>query len=119
MHLTVAWFAVSDLDSARRFYSETLGMPVSFEMPGWVEFGGGDGRAAIALCQTPCNGSFSGARPVLQVADLEASIADLRARGVKFIGEVETIPGVVKISSMEDSTGNILQLVQLLMEANA
>jgi predicted enzyme related to lactoylglutathione lyase len=116
MHLTVAWFAVADLDSARRFYSETLEMPVSFEMPGWVEFGGGEGRAAIALCQMPPGQLFPGARPVLQVPNLDDSIATLRQRGVRFLGDIETIPGVIRLISMEDACGNILQMVQLLME---
>jgi predicted enzyme related to lactoylglutathione lyase len=117
MHMTVAWFAVADMESTRKFYAETLGLPVSFEMPGWVEFGGGPGRAAVALCKMPPDQLFPGARPVLEVKDLDATVASLRERGVKFLGEPETIPGVVKLISMEDSTGNVLQLAQVLLEA--
>ena len=112
-------FAIADLEPARRFYTETLGMPVSFEMPGWVEFGGGDGRAAIAVCQMPPEQGLAGARPVLQVKNLDESIALLRSRGVEFVGEVETIPGVVRLISFRDAAGNVLQMVELLMEATA
>ncbi len=116
MHMTVAWFAVADMESTRKFYAETLGLPVSFEMPGWVEFGGGPGRRRRAL-QDAARSTLPGARPVLEVKDLDATVASLRERGVKFLGEPETIPGVVKLISMEDSTGNVLQLAQVLLEA--
>jgi predicted enzyme related to lactoylglutathione lyase len=118
MKLTVAWYNVADLDVAKRFYSETLGLKPTFEMQGWAEFANSPEEAAIGLYATGDSGAqkAQGATVVLQVEDLASTMGELQRKGVSFEGEVQEIPGVVKIATFHDPFGNRLQMVQPLFK---
>ena len=53
---------------------------------------------------------------MLRVADLDKARNELTQKGVKFDGEVEEVPGIVRLASFRDPFGNHLQLAQVLME---
>ncbi len=38
MQVSLSWYQVKDLDWAKIFYGETLGLKKIFEMPSWAEF---------------------------------------------------------------------------------
>lgn len=110
MEVMLAWYQVSDLEAAKKFYSEAMGLDKIFEMEGWAEFSHKEGGVSIGLSS---NGSGqSGATVVLRVDDLDRAREELSHKGVEFIGEVEEIPGVVRIATFRDSSGNQLQLAQ-------
>jgi len=46
--MMLAWYPVENLDAARRFYGEILGLRKVFEMPGWAEYAHGEKRACQA-----------------------------------------------------------------------
>jgi predicted enzyme related to lactoylglutathione lyase len=113
MEVMLAWYQVSDLEAAKKFYGDVMGLNKVFEMDGWVEFSHKEGGVAIGLS---ANGSGqSGATIVLRVDDMDRTREELSRNGVEFIGEVEEIPGVVKLCTFRDSSGNQLQLAQPLM----
>jgi predicted enzyme related to lactoylglutathione lyase len=116
MKMMVAWYAVKDFEVSKKFYSETLGMTTTFEMPGWCEFASGPGEASVGLSAQGEPGA-GGATVVLGVDDVEASRKALQAKGVQFLGGIEEIPGVVKIATFADPSGNRLQLCQTLLPA--
>jgi predicted enzyme related to lactoylglutathione lyase len=85
--------SVSDVERARKFYGETLGLKPAAEWPPyWYEFDAG--ASTIAICTPSENapqppykeGSCSVA---LAVADAKAVMEELKGKGVKVLGEVE------------------------------
>lgn len=110
-------FAVEDSARARAFYEEKLGLRRgSSSADGvWTEYdlpGGG----CLALFKHPdpaqrTRGS-GGASIAFEVADLDASIKDLKAKAVTFRSEIIPSP-VCRMSLIEDSEGNSILLHQL------
>ncbi len=116
MEVNLSWYAVKDLEEAKKFYGEVLGLKKTLEIEGWAEFSHAQGAAAIGLSKNPLPGQAAGAPVVLKVEDLDKARQQLSARGVTFEGEVQEIPGVVRIATFRDPFGNRLQLVQALMQ---
>jgi predicted enzyme related to lactoylglutathione lyase len=122
MQLTVAWYTVSDLERAKEFYGDVLGLKKTLEIPGWAEFGHAQDAPTIGLNAMPRNeggpkpGSDGGATVVLRVADVEKTQQHLAGRGVKFEGKIEEVQGVVRIATFRDPDGNRLQLCQVLQQ---
>jgi catechol 2,3-dioxygenase-like lactoylglutathione lyase family enzyme len=79
-----------DLDRARDFYRDKLGLEPAEERPGGLRYVCGAGEFHLFLS----SGSASGASTQMgfEVADLASTVAELRARGVRF--EVYDIPGL-------------------------
>ena len=116
MEINVSWYQVNDMNAAKKFYSEVLGLKKTFEMEGWCEFSHADGAASIGLNQIREGDDERGATVVLRVDDLARVQKDLAAKGVKFEGEVYEVPGAVRIATFRDPDGNRLQLCQALMQ---
>ncbi|MGH9760930.1 MAG: VOC family protein, partial [Blastocatellia bacterium] len=66
MQITLSWYQVQDLEKAKKFYGEVLGLDKTFEMDGWAEFSHSKDGPAIGLSQLPELES-SGATVVLRV----------------------------------------------------
>ncbi len=118
METMLSWVQVSDHAQAKKFYGEVLGLKKVFEMDGWAEFSHAPGATSIGVAlERPERGATSGATIVLRVNDLDRARAELSKRGVEFEGEIEEVPGVVRIATFRDPFGNPLQLAQPLVEA--
>lgn len=116
MEISLAWYPVKDLEKAKQFYGSVLGLQKVFEMDGWIEFSHAEGATSIGLGVDPLPGQANGATVVLKVEDLDQARAQLAKRGVQFEGKVEEIPGVVRLATFRDPFGNLLQLVQELVQ---
>jgi len=114
------YFPARDLARARRFYEQTLGFALQQEINGGVVYAFGGGTAAF-LYETPNAGTSKASQAFWEVADVDAEIAELKARGVVF--EDYDMPGEkspsgaitaggAKAAWFRDSEGNILALVQ-------
>jgi predicted enzyme related to lactoylglutathione lyase len=115
MKLIVAWYNVTDFEQAKKFYSETLGLKKTFEMQNWAEFADREGASSIGVNATGGSPGPGGATVVFEVNDVNAAQSRLAKSGVQFVGEVQEIPGVVRIATFQDPFGNQLQLAQSLM----
>jgi predicted enzyme related to lactoylglutathione lyase len=115
MEINVSWYRVSDMNAAKKFYGEVLGLKKTFDMEGWCEFSNAEGAASIGLNQLREGDDERGATVVLRVDDLTRVQKELSAKGVKFEGEVQEVPGVVRLATFRDPEGNRLQLCQVLM----
>ena len=113
--LQVVSYNVTDWQRAKKFYGETLGLPVAAFMGdevGWMEFGEKVGtHLAINLWRgpdpvPPRNG---GATVVFSVDDAYKAVKELRKRGVK-CDDVEAIPDMVTFANFYDPEGNRLQV---------
>jgi predicted enzyme related to lactoylglutathione lyase len=114
MEINVSWYQVNDMNAAKKFYGEVLGLNKTFEMEGWCEFSHAEGAASIGLNQLREADDERGATVVLRVDDLARVQKDLIAKGVKFEGEIHEVPGVVRLATFRDPSGNRLQLMQVL-----
>ena len=75
---------VRDVNRARDFYRDRLGMRLLFEFPGMAFFDAGGGRLYLAEPEAP---DFGGVATIYyRVDDLVAAYETLRARGVEFTG---------------------------------
>lgn len=116
MKVMLAWYTVTDLEKAKAFYGDVLGLKKIFEMPGWAEYAHEQGAAAIGLnTNAPPPEGSGGATVVLGVENLDATRQRLAKRGVAFEGDVMEIPGVVRIGTFRDPFGNRLQVAQSLI----
>lgn len=105
--------AVGDLEEARRFYGDRLSLPVRFELPDLevAAFGLGQGRPALVvkrreLAEHPPRET---PRVWLEVPDARAAASELRAGGVRSVGdpfEVQT-GWTVEVA---DPWGNVIGL---------
>ena len=101
-----ARISAQDLQQARSFYAEKLGLEPSEERPGGLLYRCGEG--AFALFESV--GATSGDHTQMgwEVEDIEATVEWLRGRGVVF--EEYDVPGlrtVNDIAEVRDSEGNL------------
>jgi predicted enzyme related to lactoylglutathione lyase len=116
-----ATLPATDLERAKRFYTEKLDLAAESEAPEGIFFRSGDTRFLVF----PSGGTASGTHTQLSwtVDDIEAEVAALQARGVSFeeydMPSLKTINGValmgpVKIAWIKDSEGNLLSIAQFV-----
>jgi predicted enzyme related to lactoylglutathione lyase len=117
MKVMVSWFTVNDFEGAKKFYGNVLGLKTTFDSPEWAEFAGAEGEESIGVAVNPRAGKEAGATIVLGVEDIERERKRLETAGVKFEGKIEEIPGIVRLTTFRDPSGNRLQLAQPLMHS--
>ena len=118
---TAATLAVTDIDRARKFYADTLGFSVMQESPGGILFQGGQGTAFFVY-PSQFAGSNKATAMSVNVGDFDATVADLRKRGVTFIDydqpEFKTENGIAQTPEgpaawFTDPDGNILNVTSM------
>ena len=77
----VTTVGVSDLDRAKQFFGEQLGLPLLDETPFALRFGAGQGTQMSVRRGPPNVGQTVGH---FEVDDIEAAVRDLTSRGVAF-----------------------------------
>ena len=77
-----ATIAVSDLDRARKFYEETLGLKVRMEDPGGIMYASGDSMVLVYPSQFA--GTSQATVATWNVADLDATVDELASKGITF-----------------------------------
>ena len=112
-------FSVDDVDAARRFYGDVLGLPVRGEDMLWLDVPGTTGVLVYPKGEAHEPASFT----VLNfpVRDVPATVAGLRERGVAFEryegSDVETDEDFVfrgggpLIAWFRDPAGNVLSVI--------
>jgi catechol 2,3-dioxygenase-like lactoylglutathione lyase family enzyme len=91
-----------DLDRARRFYSEKLGLQPIEERPGGLRYQ--CGCCSFAVFESAGSASGTHTQMAWEVDDIETTVAALRARGVVF--EDYDMPGLKTINGVADIRGN-------------
>jgi catechol 2,3-dioxygenase-like lactoylglutathione lyase family enzyme len=85
--MVVATLPVSDLEQAKAFYGGTLGLTFLWETPASVRFRCGDSSELSTFKRPGLVTEHTLAH--FEVADIEAAVSDLEARGVEFIDYTE------------------------------
>ena len=116
----VPMIAVKDIDRARKFYEETLGLETKDAMGGEVlEVKSGD--TVINVYRSEHAGTNKATALTFAVDDIEAEIRNLRGKGIFF--EEYDVPGLekrgdlyvaegMKTTWFKDPDGNILSLFE-------
>ncbi|MDR6857826.1 VOC family protein [Variovorax guangxiensis] len=116
----VANLAVKDIDRARKFYEETLGLtPIETEGDDMVVF-----QSGVSTLNVYCS-KYAGTNQATAVTwavgdEIEALVSELKAKGVRFEhydmpdtrleGDIH-VAGEMKIAWFKDPDGNILNLI--------
>lgn len=107
---------VRDWERALRFYTETLGMGLSFrgDDMGWAQLDTGPAQLALERADDEALreglvGRYVGVS--LQVPDIEKTYETLRERGVDFLGPPELQPWGGMLAHLRDPDGNVLTLL--------
>jgi catechol 2,3-dioxygenase-like lactoylglutathione lyase family enzyme len=93
---------VQDLDRARKFYSEKLGLDPSEERPGGLLYRCASGEFALFESAGASPGTFT--QMGWDVDDIDATVAELKKRGVVF--EDVDVPGLRTIDGIAEVSGN-------------
>ena len=91
-----------DLQRARRFYADKLGLEPSEERPGGLLYRCASGEFALFESAGTASGEFT--QMAWQVDDIEAAVNSLRARGVQF--EDYDLPGLTTTDGIATVEGN-------------
>jgi len=91
-----------DLERARRFYSEKLGLEPSEERPGGVLYEVAEGVFALFQSAGASTGEFT--QMGWDVDDIDATVASLKERGVVF--EEVDVPGLKTVDGIAEVAGN-------------
>ena len=114
-----SYIPARDVARARAFYEEKLGLTAKQEINGGVVYEFAKGTACF-LYPTPNAGTSKASQLFWDVKDVEATVAELKRRGVVF--ENYDFPGTdangittaggAKAAWFKDSEGNIMAIVQ-------
>lgn len=85
--MVVATIPVTDLDRAKQFYGETLGLTFLWETPVAVRFRCGEASELSVFKRPPTTTEHTLAH--FEVADIEAVVASLEGSGVEFLDYAE------------------------------
>jgi catechol 2,3-dioxygenase-like lactoylglutathione lyase family enzyme len=113
-----------DLERARTWYAEKLGLSVDVEQAEALLYRDGEDRLFL-LFSSDDAGTARHQLAAWEVEDLEAEVAELQSRGVRFEQYdqpgLRTVNGIAatpvgKAAWFKDSEGNVLTLTQLRRE---
>jgi len=108
---------VTDIQRARSFYEEVLGLRVAEEMMGgkWIEYSVGEDTLAIANVGETWTPSDQGTGAAFEVEDFDEAIKRLKARQVPFAAEPFETP-CCHMAVVQDPDGNKMIIHKLKPE---
>lgn len=109
-------FSVAALDDAIEWYASRLGFELLYKVDelAWCEMKAPNDQITVGLAQREDVQTGGGCVPVWGVADIDAARASLEAKDVRFDGETQVIPDMVKLATFYDPDGNALMMAESL-----
>lgn len=118
---SAAMIPASDIERAKKWYADTLGLTPKSEDPSGVQYKVGDGTE-FWIYPSQFAGTNKATAMGFLAKDLSAEMEELKSRGVTFeeydIPGVKTVEGIAEFSPgergawLKDSEGNILALFE-------
>jgi predicted enzyme related to lactoylglutathione lyase len=111
--LTAA-LSVTDLVRSIAWYRDVLGFTLLYQLEdlAWCELQSPVARVNVGLSERESAGGPGGAVLTFGVRDIDAARARLEGHGVRFDGDTQTIPDMVRLASFFDPDDNALMLYQ-------
>ncbi len=101
--------APEQLDAARNWYAQALGVAPYFDEPFYVGFEVGGFELGLLPGATP---SIDGAQPLWGVADIDAACARLIELGASALAPPKDVGDGIRVADVHDPFGNRLGLIQ-------
>jgi predicted enzyme related to lactoylglutathione lyase len=116
--MELVWIVVKDLKMAIKFYTEIVGLKLMThdETFGWAELECLEGGARLGIAQMHESELKAGTNAYMTfvVDDIEQARKEIASKGAKLVGDLQEVPGHVKLQMIVDGDGNHFQLVQKL-----
>jgi len=110
-----------DLDRARAFYRDTLGLPLLFEAGNMLFFQLEGLRLMVGLSEKPDHPIGGGTYIYFDAPDVDQLATSLKARGVELTGNLETLQRTethdLKLQFFKDPDGNQIGLMGMVPKA--
>lgn len=117
--IDLVWIVATDFKKTVQFYTDVVGLKL-MEMNeewNWAELQGESGaRLGIGgyNAKNPVATPGQNAIITFTVNNIEKSKANMIKKGAVCVGDIEEVPGHVRMQLFRDVDGNLFQLVQLL-----
>ncbi|UUC91484.1 VOC family protein [Comamonas sp. C11] len=111
-----ASIGVTDMNASLAWYRNVLGFSLLNRVDeiGWSELSTGVPGVTLGLSQNETVAAGGGATNVWGVKDIDEAKAHLDAHGVKQDGDIQHVPGMVKLITFYDPDGNAMMFAQTL-----
>lgn len=112
----------ADLDRARAFYRDKLGLEPTIEKPGMLAYSGPSGYI-FQIYETSTVGTAQNTQMGWSTSDLDSDVAELRSRGVVFeeydLPGLTTVDGIAQVGTeraawFKDSEGNTIAISETI-----
>ena len=100
----------SDLDRARAFYRDKLGLAVRQEIPGFVFLETGPVTLCLSAAHARLAEQPGPSEVVLSVDSVRDAYAELLAKGVEFLREPANVTGASWAANFRDPDGHLLSI---------
>ena len=109
-----------DMAAASQWYQDILGMQLLYSVDeiGWCELSTECAKVNVGLSQVENPKVGAGPVPTFGVTDIDDARKQLEAKDVRFDGDTQTIPGMVKLATFFDLDGNALMLFEEISQEN-
>ena len=104
----ITYYAVSDLEAAKKVYSALLGMEPQHDAPYYVGYDAEGQHIGLV----PGGGGMSAPAAYWHVADIEAKLAEVTAAGATVKEAPHDVGGGRLVATVTDPDGNVLGLLQ-------
>jgi predicted enzyme related to lactoylglutathione lyase len=110
---------VADIEQSIKWYSDVLGFKELYHIKemGWCELATEIKGVNVGLSQVENPAKLSGTKLTFGVRNIDAARKLLEQKKVRFDGPTQEIPGMVKLATFFDPTGNALMFYQDLQKA--
>lgn len=105
-------YHVADLDAAKRWYSELLGIPPYFDEPFYVGFDVGGYELGLNPDTSVVKPGAGGAMMYWGVQNADSTIARLLELGASEIEPVTDVGGGIRHAIVQDPFGNLLGIIE-------
>lgn len=110
--LRSAIYFAPDLEKAKAWYSQVLGIEPYFSEPFYVGFNVGGFELGLNPDPGAALRGLGGAVPYWGVADAAAAYERLVALGAKSVSPVQDVGGGIRVAVLEDPFGNALAIIE-------
>ncbi len=105
-------FKVSDLEKAKNWYSQVLGINPYFDQPFYVGYQVGGFELGLDPSSENRRPGLGGSTAYWGVDDLAASLAKLEAQGINPLVPLQEVGEGIKVATIQDPFGNEIGLIE-------